>query len=410
MIDEAHVFLDTNILLHFELPTQIDWLTLCGARRVLLVIYPLLRKELSKAKDLNPNKRLRQRAGEREAWLRKCLASVDQPLRPGVFVFRDAKEPRALVVELGLDKEVNDDLIVAHAVSYVRAGKHVFVATADGGLEMKLEDQDISVLVLEDRLRLAPEPDPEKARADSLEREIRKMRDRLPELRIVSPGPCVMVRQCGYGEIEAYVEQGLGVADAAYRQQQLDYARIRHPGRGQDPRCDTIYNPKHEPSLNVARLFLQEQHRWLTLVEGAIQLPLTIWNAGKLTATDVRVRVFSPPHLTMYGSGGFGGQPRRRAQSEVFAGVPVATDELDLEFSARLSHGIGAPRVDRTQGVAEFQWPRIQQDQQVSHAYFWLTAGAEAPLGPTALRVEILCEEIGGKQERHIELVVVERP
>jgi hypothetical protein len=33
MVDEAYVFLDANILLHFQPPDQIDWPRLCGARR-----------------------------------------------------------------------------------------------------------------------------------------------------------------------------------------------------------------------------------------------------------------------------------------------------------------------------------------------------------------------------------------
>jgi len=122
MTDDAYVVLDANILLHSQPPDQIDWPALCGAWRVFLVVYPLLREELSKAKDMHPNKRIRKRAGEREAWLWERLSNMDEPIRPGVFLFRDAKEPRALVERLGLDKEVSDDLIVAHAVNLRNGG------------------------------------------------------------------------------------------------------------------------------------------------------------------------------------------------------------------------------------------------------------------------------------------------
>lgn len=121
MIEEAPVFLDTNILLHFAPPDQIDWPALCGARRVLLVVHPLLWKELSKAKNLHPNKRIRRRAGEREARLRERLAVMDPPVRLHVFLLRDAAEPRATLARPGLDKEVSDDLIVAHAMAYPMA-------------------------------------------------------------------------------------------------------------------------------------------------------------------------------------------------------------------------------------------------------------------------------------------------
>lgn len=407
MSDTAYVFPDANILLHFQPPDQIDWPALTGARRVFLVVYPLLRKELSKAKDMHPNKRIRSRAGEREAWLRKRLSSMDEPIRPGVFLSREAKEPRALVEQLGLDKEVSDDLIVAHAVSLREEGRQVFVATADGGLEMKLEDQGIPVLIPGPGLRLASEPDPEKARADRLEVELRALRNRLPVLRVSPVQPCLVRRQRGCGDVDDYVRRGLGAAEVAYRERQAERAHRRHPGLVQGMRYDTIYNPQFQPHLAIAEQFLTVQHRWATLIEGTAALRLSVHNAGNLTATDVRLRLFSPPHITMYGPGGFGAQPRRSMHPEAFSGVPVERDRVDLEYYVMGSVTPGHPRVDRERGVAEFSWPRIQQDAAVDGANLWITAGPGSPLGHATMRFELLCEEIGGPQAGHLDVSII---
>lgn len=405
MIEEAHVFLDTNILLHFAPPDQIDWPALCGARRVLLVVYPLLRKELSKAKDLHPSKRIRRRAGEREAWLRERLAVMDQPVRPHVFLVRDAAEPRAVLAHLGLDKEVSDDLIIAHAVAYREAGRSAFVATADGGLEMKLEDQGVPVILLDDRLRLAPEPDPEAARADAAERELRALRNRLPDLQLLASPPCAVTRRQGFGRVEAYIQAGIDAAEADYRARQVVQARRRH-GHAEGIRLDTVHRPQHEHPLALARQFLREQHRWLCLTEGAVSLRLSVRNRGTLSATDVRVRVFFPRHLPLYGPNGLGSQPRQIFRTEVFAGLPVVPDRPEFERWSGAANADHTPRVDRGRGVAEFSFARVQQDATSPGTDLWLTAMCDAPLGPANLRFEILCEEIGGAMRGHLDVEV----
>lgn len=408
MSDAAHVVLDANILLHFQPPDQIDWPALTGARRVFLVVYPLLRKELSKAKDMHPNKRIRKRAGEREAWLRERLSNMDEPIRPGVFLFRDAKEPRALIEQLGLAKEVSDDLIVAHAVSLRDGGRQVFVVTADGGLEMKLEDQAVPVLVLDDALRLASEPDPDKARVIELERENKALRNRLPVLEVVPLGACLVLRQEGHGTVDDYVAKSLQAAEEAYREQQLLRAPIRYQGYDR-MRLASIFDAQHKTHLDLARQFLWEQHRWVCITEGAAAFRIQVRNSGTLTATEVRVRLFSPSGIVMYGRGGFGVQPRRLAHPDVFSGVPVGPDRDDLAFYHPFGEAAGQPKVDRAKGMAEFTWPRIQQDAAVASGELWLTADAAMRLGPASLRCDVLCEEIGGAQSTHLELRIADR-
>ena len=409
MTDEAHVFLDANILLHFQPPDQIDWPTLCGARRVLLVVYPLLRKELSRAKDMHPNKRIRKRAGEREAWLRERLSNMGEPIRPGVFLFRDTREPRALVEQLGLDRDVGDDLIIAHAVTYREDGRAVFVATANGGLEMKLEDLGVPVLVPDDALRLQPEPDPEKARADGLERELRALRGRLPRLEILLGKPWVIRRQRGYGSEDDYVRLGLDAAEAAYRGQQVERAQRRHPGPVEGLRLDTIWNPQFQVHLAAAQRFLRGQYRWVTAVEDATPLRLTVRNGGTLTATDVRVRVFAPRHIAFHRPGGFGAQPMRLMHPEAFSGVPVERERDEFAFYGAIGNGSGTPGVSSERDIAEFSWPRVQQDAFVLGTPLWIIAGADAPSGRATLRLEVLCEEIGGAQPGHLEVEVVDQ-
>lgn len=151
MNGDAYVFLDANILLHFHPPDQMDWPALCRAKRVNLVIYPLLMTEITKAKDEHPRRTIRDRAREREARVRERLSRLEATVRPGVFLKRDTKEPHPLARELDLDWQHRDDRIIAYAVSYARERRRAFVMTNDGGLELKLPDFGLEALLPDKR-------------------------------------------------------------------------------------------------------------------------------------------------------------------------------------------------------------------------------------------------------------------
>lgn len=404
MTDAAYVFLDTNVLLHFQPPDKFDWPALCGAQEARLVAYPLLLTEIAKAKDRDPVKHLRARARAREAWLRERLGRIGEPVCPGVFIHPDPQLPLALLAELGLDRQFSDDLIIAHAVGYHREGKRVFVATADGGLAMRLGPEGIPVLVPDERLRLEREPDPEKQRADELDRQLKVLLNRQPELRVVSPREVIVRRQQGLGEIEAYVQGAIAAADASYRAKRTGSAFGRQPYL-----LDSVHSPQHQQELDQARAYLRDRHVWLERVEGAVRLHLTVRNSGRLTANDVRLRLYAPQHVILYGPGGLGPPPRRVFHSAVFAGLPVEPLEQAWDDGGG-AYGVidGRPRLDSARRMAEFTWPCVQHEAEVSSAAFWITAGREARPGRLALEVEVLCAEVGDAQKGRIDLMVLD--
>ena len=381
----VYVILDANVLMHFTPPDQFDWRSICGGADVRLVVYPLLLTELSNAKDMHPVKHLRQRAGDRGVWLRDRLARPEDEIRPGVRLHKDPQDAREILTELRLDPAIKDDGIIALAVRYRREGLEVSVATADGGLEMKLEYHGVTVIVPDDSLRLQPEPDPERLRAERLDREIRALRDRLPNFVVSWEEQASVKRPAGYGDMETYVRSRLEATEASYQ--------ARQNGRNQRP-LDSIFNPRHVSDLQLASAFLRVQHAWLTKVEGAARFRLSVQNIGSRTATEVRIQMFAPPDLRPHR--GFGIPPSRGSYiSEPFLGLPVEAGAVNPTMISYEGAGDGLPRVDGSSKIAAFEWSRIQHQALACSGAFWFTASPAIASGRQPVRVEVLCEELG---------------
>lgn len=58
----AHVFIDTNVALHYRRMDEIDWRQLTGADKVVIVITPVFFRELDKQKVTNKSEKIRDRS------------------------------------------------------------------------------------------------------------------------------------------------------------------------------------------------------------------------------------------------------------------------------------------------------------------------------------------------------------
>jgi hypothetical protein len=82
-----YLFLDTNALLHFKRPDQIDWPSLAKSSPVTLIFPPVVIRELEEQKVQNHTKRIRERAQAILGWLAQFLDAKLPPLiRPNVYL------------------------------------------------------------------------------------------------------------------------------------------------------------------------------------------------------------------------------------------------------------------------------------------------------------------------------------
>src|ERR1039457_3665359 len=70
------LFIDTNVLLHYRRLEEIDWLGLSRSKEVVIVLCPVVIRELEQKKVFHPQKKIRQRAQEIIASLHSKLSGA----------------------------------------------------------------------------------------------------------------------------------------------------------------------------------------------------------------------------------------------------------------------------------------------------------------------------------------------
>lgn len=143
MEDVTYCFLDTNALLHFQDFRHVDWPEKLGASSVVLVLAPVVRRELNMYKDDHTNEGKRSRARSVIAALRRLLVAgrpdTPAPVRANVEILAPTKEPRVDWKELGLDPDIGDDRLIASIVSFSesRPSAPILLVTDDFDLQIK---------------------------------------------------------------------------------------------------------------------------------------------------------------------------------------------------------------------------------------------------------------------------------
>jgi hypothetical protein len=182
------LFLDTNVLLHYRRVDEIDWLKVSGTNVVVLLICPVVIRELDQHKDGHPQTKLRKRAQEVIADLQSKLEGTSE-LRAGVQLEFLACDPQIDFATHGLHREVNDDWLIASVIEWQthQSGRVGVIVSADLGVSIKARAHGISVIKLSDDLKLASEQDPEEAKLKRLQLELAELRNSLPELQLTFP-------------------------------------------------------------------------------------------------------------------------------------------------------------------------------------------------------------------------------
>jgi predicted ribonuclease YlaK len=166
-----YALLDTNSLLHFKRPDQIDWPALLKSSPVTLVFAPIVIRELEQQKVENPIRKLKDRAHSTLQWLAK-YADAAEPIsiRPNVFVQFIRRSPTIDFAVHHLAHTISDDQLIASALEFKsETNVPVTIVTADLGLRLKLREHDLEGVAPAETDRLADEP-------DEAERELAKLR------------------------------------------------------------------------------------------------------------------------------------------------------------------------------------------------------------------------------------------
>lgn len=183
----TYLFVDTNVLLHYRRLEEIDWLNLSKSKEVVIVLCPVVIRELDQHKISHPQSKIRKRAQEIIASLHHKLSSEESDIiRHGVQLEFVAEEPSIDFGKYGLRSEIADDWLIASVIELRRRHPtdEIKIVSADLGLSIKAKAQSIKVLRPFETDKLADDLDEGERRIKDLQRELAEIKNSLPELRL----------------------------------------------------------------------------------------------------------------------------------------------------------------------------------------------------------------------------------
>lgn len=180
---KAYLFLDTNTLLHYTNFDEIPWASLFKLDEVVLVITITVLNEID-TKKYDSRDSIQKRA--------RSVSKLIDRLEDGVSVREDvtikyiAKEPRVNWDAYELDKDVNDDRILAAFINY-KCGNNEekYLVTQDGNFRRKANAFGVNCLTLPDELELELTTDAEK--------ELRKLKAESTAIKVQRPELSLML-------------------------------------------------------------------------------------------------------------------------------------------------------------------------------------------------------------------------
>lgn len=320
-----HVFLDTNIFLHYQPFDQINWAEVLGSSRVVLVATPIVVRELDEHKDQHRTPKIRDRA---QAALKKIeqIALGETPtLLPEGIEFEYAREPTVNFQEYGLRVEINDDHLIASCLSYRHSEPDINVAliSGDTGARLKAGQHEIEAMVLPEKYKLSSALDAAEKEKKQLQQRIQQLETRFPKLKLTFAD--------GENQFSATLLQPLAVAEEEIQQRitnikskycKRPVASESEPSQGHLPlarlaRVQSLtnnfnnfsgpsseeierYNRELEAFYKEYEVYLREYSANVNLQRRTIRLDLCLFNYGTAPAEDIDVFLHFPDGFDLY--------------------------------------------------------------------------------------------------------------
>lgn len=232
------VFLDTNVFIHYQLFDQIDWTKIFNVPDVTIVIPPITIRELNKHKELSTKSRIRERASLvlkklSSLFVTECTAIISK----GVEIYLEDRDPTVDFAQLHLNKDIQDDHLIASILMLQgeRPGVDVVLATSDAALTLigKSRRHNISTVTLPENLKLAEEIDQDQVRIRELEKKIRELELKTPQISLVFAD--------GNQHINFALQKPLELTEAEITEK-IDLIRGKYPKMEQQPNSKIEYS------------------------------------------------------------------------------------------------------------------------------------------------------------------------
>lgn len=184
--EQTFAFPDTNIFLHFQFFTEIDWNEVLQTKSTTLVIPPIILKELDKHKYNHTSEKIRERADKVPKRLFEFINPKSQ-VRPKVNIQFERIEPQIEFEKYNLSTDAQDDHLIASIFRFQEEnGNKAILITDDSALKLKAYLLGIEVVELPETFRIKHEINSDKKEIEKLKNELTKLQTKIPKLKLVS--------------------------------------------------------------------------------------------------------------------------------------------------------------------------------------------------------------------------------
>lgn len=179
-----HVFIDTNIFLHFQTFDSIDWLTETGSDECTLVITGVIIKELDEKKN---------GTGKKATRARKVLKQIEAHEERPISLPKNVKlkicyqyPSESTITENRLSATHADQQQLASMIEYreLNEATQIYLCTNDVGARLRAKKHNFGSITLNDKYELPSELSELEQENQRLRQEVLKLEARTPKLKL----------------------------------------------------------------------------------------------------------------------------------------------------------------------------------------------------------------------------------
>lgn len=421
--DHAYCIPDTNIFMHYQFFTEIQWRQEIGAGQVTVVIADTVLTELAKHKRDGSRQRRAQRARKAESRLSEMLLGPNKQLtlRKGEELAYKRLDPSKGTLESHhLNHAEGDDRILGLALQIKDADPNarVVVYTGDGPMRFKADDLGIEVVVPSDKVTELEEPDVRDQENERLHRQIAQYESRVPKLSLLFNGiaatasPRIILPE--YVPVDSqWLDEMLGreyteLSKPLNRHNQSDYGAMEalvqfEPGEVARYQAEIdIYKP-------LFRRYLIQMHEYKSIGERKFALVPILSNIESfVTADDIDINISVPNSVMIFEEEDEIGRPKppRRPPaprrlvdsfSKSWPMAPILPRDIHGDFMrptlpTMVSRDFG-PIVERgtTTTTVKYHVHRLKHGTDDSLNPMWLVFPPQFPEQEFRVEFQILC-------------------
>lgn len=183
-----YVFIDTNVFINYRSLKEIDWLQVTAADKVVIVLVPVNIRELNYLKD-SPEKspKTRKRAASALKIIKETFKDdLEVELRSNTDLIFEARDASSDIFDNNHLRDLRDDHFIASIIKYrvENNDNQIVFFTHDFGMRGKAKLATIETLSLPEKYKLPDEPDEQQVKIRQLEKELKRFKSRLPDLKL----------------------------------------------------------------------------------------------------------------------------------------------------------------------------------------------------------------------------------